>query len=152
MKSGEFIFFLMGQKGEWKNAIMLPIPRSCRLSDLLLAGAIMNQMLQPHEAHIPFPLQVSHTSALPSKAPAWKYSHLYLTSVHDWLQFVWNELHPSVSSEISTGRRLAHFVFWIPLFIFFWSSTYFLHREELLSRLPGTAVIGLPSHTLTHVL
>ena len=29
-----------------------------RLSDLLLAGAIMNQVLQPHEAHIPFPLQV----------------------------------------------------------------------------------------------
>lgn len=69
MKSGEFTF-LLGRKGEWKNAITLPIPRSCRLSDLLLAGAIMNQMLQPHEAHIPFPLQVSHTSALPSKAPA----------------------------------------------------------------------------------
>lgn len=96
---------------------------SCRLCDLLLAGAIMNQVLQPHEAHIPFPLQVSHTFALPSKAPARKYSHLYLTSVHDRLQFVWNELHPPVGSEISTGRRLAHFVFWIPLFLFFWSST-----------------------------
>ena len=28
-----------------------------RLADLLLAGAVMNQVLQPHESHIPFPLQ-----------------------------------------------------------------------------------------------
>ena len=29
-----------------------------RLSDLLLSGAVMNTSFQPHEAHIPFPLQV----------------------------------------------------------------------------------------------
>ena len=28
-----------------------------RLAELLLAGAVMNQVLQPHESHIPFPLQ-----------------------------------------------------------------------------------------------
>ena len=28
-----------------------------RLSDLLLAGTVMNCSFQPHEAHIPFPLQ-----------------------------------------------------------------------------------------------
>lgn len=28
-----------------------------RLAELLLAGAVMNQTLQPHESHIPFHLQ-----------------------------------------------------------------------------------------------
>ena len=28
-----------------------------RLAELLLAGAVMNQVLQPHESHIPFQLQ-----------------------------------------------------------------------------------------------
>ena len=30
---------------------------SSRLADLLVAGVVMNQVLQPHEAHIPFVLQ-----------------------------------------------------------------------------------------------
>lgn len=29
-----------------------------RVADLLLGGAVMNKMFQPHEAHIPYPLQV----------------------------------------------------------------------------------------------
>ena len=29
----------------------------CRLADLLVAGVVMNQALQPHESHIPFVLQ-----------------------------------------------------------------------------------------------
>ena len=73
MKNKESLLFCfsMRQKGEpGKKATMLPIPHSCRLSDLLLAGAVMNQVLQPHEAHIPFPLQVKHTPPLPSKPPA----------------------------------------------------------------------------------
>lgn len=32
---------------------------SFRAADLLLAGAVMNQEFQPHEAHVPFNLQVS---------------------------------------------------------------------------------------------
>jgi DNA polymerase zeta len=30
----------------------------CRAADLLLAGAVMNQEFQPHEAHVPYNLQV----------------------------------------------------------------------------------------------
>lgn len=29
----------------------------CRLADLLVAGVVLNQVLQPHESHIPFILQ-----------------------------------------------------------------------------------------------
>ena len=35
------------------------LPPSFRLSDLLAAGAVMGTVLQPHESHIPFVLQVS---------------------------------------------------------------------------------------------
>ena len=33
---------------------------SCRVSDLLLGGAIMNKVLQPYESHIPYQLQVCY--------------------------------------------------------------------------------------------
>ena len=29
----------------------------CRLAELLVAGVVMNEVLQPHEAHVPFVLQ-----------------------------------------------------------------------------------------------
>jgi len=31
----------------------------CRAADVLLAGAVMNRVFQPHEVHIPYILQVS---------------------------------------------------------------------------------------------
>ncbi len=34
-----------------------------RAADLLLAGAVMNQEFQPHEAHVPFNLQVDTFSS-----------------------------------------------------------------------------------------
>ena len=35
-----------------------------RLSELLLGGAVLNKVFQPHEAHIPYLLQVAMSSAL----------------------------------------------------------------------------------------
>ena len=32
----------------------------CRVADLLLGGAVFNKVFQPHEAHIPYLLQVCH--------------------------------------------------------------------------------------------
>ena len=32
-----------------------------RVADLLLAGAVMNRIFQPHESHIPYTLQVNTT-------------------------------------------------------------------------------------------
>ena len=40
-----------------------------RASDLLLAGAVMNQEFQPHEGHVPFNLQVDTFSCYTQKNP-----------------------------------------------------------------------------------
>jgi len=42
-----------------------------RAADVLLSGAVMNRIFQPHEAHIPYVLQVS------------------LTCTNDWYFYRW---------------------------------------------------------------
>ena len=41
--------------------IYMYVPVYSRAADVLLSGAVMNRVFQPHEVHIPYVLQVSFT-------------------------------------------------------------------------------------------
>ena len=45
----------------WKVTNVVSCCQFFRVADLLLAGAVMNRIFQPHESHIPYTLQVNTT-------------------------------------------------------------------------------------------
>lgn len=83
----EFYNPMIIRKYDAKNDENISVGLIFRAADLLLAGAVMNQEFQPHEAHVPFNLQV-HISFYDEQNDLLVFvSFLLITTCMEWILF-----------------------------------------------------------------